>query len=238
MTARPQTDLQIRAPIRAVVFDFGGVLITPITNQVGTLATRHDQPLESMLALLLGPRNTGDHPWHRAERGELAVADIQALLAPWATEAGVDLHGDEMDVLLAAGAYEVVQPMVERVQRLRTEGIKTALLTNTFAEFRPTLETVVDLSLFDVVIESYAVGARKPERVIYEATAAALGVDHREIAYLDDFDQNLAPAAALGWTVIHVTDPTLAIAELDAALDGAHRPVQGPGLDGDEPHGR
>jgi epoxide hydrolase-like predicted phosphatase len=220
-----------RPTIRAVVFDFGGVLITPITNQVGTLATRHERSLESMLALLLGPRETGDHPWHRAERGELAVAEIQALLAPWAQEAGVALHGDEMDVLLAAGAYTVVQPMVDRLRRLRGEGVRTALLTNTFAEFRPTLETVIDLSLFDVVIESYAVRARKPEPAIYAATAAALGVEHHEVAYLDDFDQNLAPAAELGWTVIHVSDPTTAIDELDAALAGV-APAGDPGLDG------
>jgi putative hydrolase of the HAD superfamily len=112
-----------------------------------------------------------------------------------------------------------VTPMVERLARLRGEGIRTALLTNTFREFRPTLETIVDLSLFDCVIESYAVAARKPEPAIYEATAAALGVEHREIAYLDDFEQNLGTAKALGWTVIHVTDPILAIAELDRVLD-------------------
>ena len=220
---------RIGSPVRAVVFDFGGVLITPITNQVGTLATRHGRPLESMLALLLGPRETCDHPWHRAERGELAVADIQPLLAPWAAEVGVALTGDEMDVLLAAGAYTVVQPMLDCLRRLRGEGIRTALLTNTFAEFRSTLETVIDLSLFDAVIESYAVGARKPEPAIYEATAAALGVDHRQIAYLDDFDQNLAPAADLGWTVIHVTDPALALVELDGALRAAPEPAAAPG---------
>ena len=78
---------------------------------------------------------------------------------------------------------------------------------------------MIDLSLFDCVIESYAVGARKPEPAIYEATAAALGVEHAEIAYLDDFDQNLAPAEALGWTTIHVTDPVVALAELDRVLD-------------------
>jgi putative hydrolase of the HAD superfamily len=59
------------------------------------------------------------------------------------------------------------------------------------------------------------VQARKPEMAIYEATAAALGVRHDEIVYLDDFDQNLEPAVALGWTVIHVTSPAQALAELD-----------------------
>jgi epoxide hydrolase-like predicted phosphatase len=204
--------------IRAVVFDFGGVLITPLTTQVGTLAGRHDTSLEAMLGIVIGPRDSGEHPWHRAERGELTVDEIQGQLAPWADKLGLALHGDEVDVVLAPGSYTIVAPMVERLARLRGEGIRTALLTNTFREFRPTLETILDLSLFDCIIESYAVGARKPEPAIYEATAAALGVEHREIAYLDDFDQNLRPAKALGWTAIHVTDPVLAIAELDHVL--------------------
>ena len=211
--------------IRAVVFDFGGVLITPITNQLGTVAERHGRSVPEVLEVLLGPRDSGDHPWHRAERGELAVADIQGLLDPWAAAAGLTLAGDELDVLLAAGAYTHIRPVHDRIVTLRRDGIKTALLTNTFAEFRPTMERDVDFGLFDVVIESFAVGARKPEPAIYEATQAALGVAPGEIAYLDDFDQNLVPAAALGWTTIHVLDPVVALAELDALLAGDARDI-------------
>ena len=204
--------------IRAVVFDFGGVLITPITNQIGTVAERHGRSVPEVLEVLLGPRDSGEHPWHRAERGELAVAEIQGLLDPWADAAGLTLAGDELDVLLAAGAYTHVRAVHDRVATLHRDGIKTALLTNTFAEFRPTMERDVDFGLFDVVIESFAVGARKPEPAIYAATQAALGVAPSEIVYLDDFDQNLVPAAALGWATIHVLDPIVALAELDALL--------------------
>ena len=200
------------------MFDFGGVIITPITDRVETLAARHGTDVGTMLTVLLGPRETGDHPWHRAERGELAVAEIQALLGPWADDVGLTLHGDEMDVLMDATLYDVVGEVLDRVATLRADGYRTGLLTNTFAEFRPTLERDLDLSLFDVVVESYAVGARKPEPAIYHATAAALGVAHDQIVYLDDFDQNLAPAAALGWTTIHVTDPVAAVRRLDEVL--------------------
>jgi FMN phosphatase YigB (HAD superfamily) len=41
-----------------------------------------------------------------------------------------------------------------------------------------------------------------------------LGVEHEEIIYLDDFDQNLVPARALGWSTIHVGDPDQALLEL------------------------
>jgi epoxide hydrolase-like predicted phosphatase len=207
-----------RATPRAVVFDFGGVVITPITDRIETIAARHGTDVRTMLEVLLGPRETGDHPWHRAERGELAVAEIQSLLGPWADEVGLELHGDEMDVLMDASLYDVNSVVTDRIRSLRDEGYVTALLTNTFAEFRPTLERDLDLSMFDAVVESYAVGARKPEPGIYEATVAALGVAHDEIVFLDDFEQNLATAAELGWTTILVRDVADAVAELDAVL--------------------
>lgn len=206
------------AQTRAVVFDFGGVLITTIANQVGKVAASHGVEKHVMHEVLLGPRVSGNHPWHRAERGELAVADIQPQLGPWASASEVELHGDEIDRLLAAGEYSVVDEMVECVAAARADGYLTGLLTNTFAEFHPTLERDLDLSMFDAVIESCTVGSRKPERGIYHATAEMLGVPHEGILYLDDFPQNLEPATALGWTTILVDDHVTAIGELRSAL--------------------
>ncbi len=206
--------------MRAVVFDFGGVLITPITTGITAVAERHGAEPRAMVEVLIGPEETGDHPWHRAERGEIAVADIQAELGAYAAMAGVELVGDEIDVLLVP-RYTFNDAVLDRIRALPTEGIRTGLLTNTFAEFRPTLERDLDLTMFDAVVESYAVGARKPEPAIYEAMAAALDVDHDEIVFLDDFLQNLAPAADLGWRTVHVTDIPSALAQLDDLIAGS-----------------
>ena len=202
----------------AVVFDFGGVLITPITNQLAGVATDHGVDVTTMKRVLLGPHEAGDHPWHRAERGELAIADIQAGLGPWAELDGIQLRGDEVERLLAAGEYVVIDAMIERVHTLRAAGVATALLTNTFREFRPTMDRDVGLASFDVVVESFAVGSRKPEPDIYAAVERGLGRRGADLVYLDDFAENLAPADALGWRTIHVTDPSLALDELDTLL--------------------
>lgn len=203
------------ADVRAVVFDFGGVLITPVTEKVAVLAEHHGTSMHELLAVLLGPRESGDdHPWHRCERGEIAVADIQGLLAPYAEAAGLQLRGDELDALMEP-TYRVLDEVLERVDALRAAGYRTALLTNTFAEFREQMDRDVGFHRFDVVVESFAVRARKPEPAIYEITARMLGVAHDEIVYLDDFDQNLEPAVALGWQVVHVTGPEQTLAELD-----------------------
>jgi putative hydrolase of the HAD superfamily len=207
------------SPYQAVVFDFGGVLITPITNRIGELAARHGVTMETLLYVLMGPReeSTPDHPWHRAERGEIPVSDFQELVTPWADEVGIALQGDEFDVILD-GVFAVHDDVVARIVRLRAEGYRTALLTNSFREFRAHLESRVDFSIFDVVIDSSEVGCRKPEPEVYVLSTELVGVDAGAILYLDDFLANVDGAIAAGWDAIHVVDPGEAMVELDRRL--------------------
>lgn len=205
----------------AIVFDFGGVLITPITNQIGDVAGWHGVSMLAMLDVLMGPRDasTHDHPWHRAERGELPTAAMQDAVVPWAEAAGISLRGDEYDRLLR-GDFRIHDDVVERVDALRREGYATGLLTNSFVEFRPILESRIDFGLFDVVVDSSEVGCRKPEPRIYELTTERMGVPAEQIIYLDDFLANIEGAQRAGWSTVHVTDIGAAMRELDALLAG------------------
>lgn len=205
--------------VSAVVFDFGGVLITSITNQLSKIAQRHSADVPTMLAIMLGPHESGHHPWHRAERGEIAVAEIQAELAPWAAEHNIVLRGDEIEALMSPGQYTVIQPMLDKIAELKRRGFKTGLLTNTFAEFRPTMQQDLRFGDFTAVVESFAVGSRKPEPDIYQATADMLGVSHEEILYLDDFPQNIEMARSFGWSTIQVSDPLRAIPDIELFLN-------------------
>jgi len=210
-----------KPPVRAVVWDFGGVLITPITKLLDEIARWHDISMVEMLDVLMGPReaSTPDHPWHRAERGELPTSAMQDEVAPFAAAAGLTLRGDEYERLLC-GVFDVHHDAVARVRQLRDAGLRTALLTNSFKEFRALLEKHVDFGVFDVVVDSSEVGFRKPEPEIYTLTTARIGVEPEEILYLDDFAANLVSAAATGWRTIHVTDVDAAMRQLDEALAG------------------
>ena len=110
-------------PIRAVVFDFGGVLITPITTLLAEVAAWHDVSMVSMLDVLMGPRetSTSDHPWHRAERGELATSEMQREVVPFAEAAGLTLRGDEYQRVLS-GEFTVHDAVIDRIVRLHDEG--------------------------------------------------------------------------------------------------------------------
>jgi epoxide hydrolase-like predicted phosphatase len=203
----------------AVVVDFGGVLITPITHLLDEIAMWHRIPMERMLDVLMGPRewSTSDHPWHRAERGEIPISVLQAEVAPLAASAGIQLRGDEYERLLS-GDFFVNTAMVGRVAELRAAGYRIGLLTNSFREFRSVIEERVDISLFDAVVDSSFVGCRKPEPEIYQLMAEMLAIDPTRIVYLDDFEANLDGARSAGWTTVHVTDVEVALLELDRVL--------------------
>jgi putative hydrolase of the HAD superfamily len=117
--------------------------------------------------------------------------------------------------------FRVHDDVVERIVELRAEGITTALLTNSFKEFRAHIESHVDFGIFDLVIDSSEVGCRKPEPEIYELTTERLGIAPERILYLDDFLANVEGARGAGWDAIHVTGPEQALAALDLALGSA-----------------
>ena len=75
--------------------------------------------------------------------------------------------------------------------------------------------------LFDHVIDSSEVGARKPEPAIYEMTRERLGVAHGEIFFIDDIGQNLKAARAFGWQTYLFRDESEALATLERLLSGA-----------------
>src|SRR5439155_5146216 len=73
-------------------------------------------------------------------------------------------------------------------------------------------------SHFDVMIESQAVGLRKPDPRIYQLACRVLGVAPAETAFLDDIGLNLKSARALGMHTIKVDEPDAALRELSALV--------------------
>jgi len=208
--------------ISAVIFDFGGVIITPITRQIGMIAEGLGRTTAEVHHVMMGPQfESGDHPWHRLERGEIAMEVLQGMLEPIAAAAGMTFRGDEVEKILAPGMYEVNTFVLEKIAELRGRGYKTALLSNSIREFRPKLEEDVPPHLFDAYIDSSHVGMRKPEPEIFHHTMRALSLDDPSCAvFLDDFAGNLAGAQAVGLRTIHVKNPREALDELEGLLGG------------------
>ena len=200
----------------SVVLDFSGVLVTQTSPALIDLASWHHVAVETMVHILMGPRGwtTSDHPWHRAERGELPASALQYEAIPYAIAAGLTLRGDEYARLLT-GDYAVNGDVLERIGRLRGLGYSLGLLMNSFKELRSMVESRIDVSMFDVVVDSSEVGCRKPEPEIYSIMEQRLGVEPQRILYLDDVYANIEGARNAAWATIYVTDLSDALEDLD-----------------------
>jgi putative hydrolase of the HAD superfamily len=74
-------------------------------------------------------------------------------------------------------------------------------------------------SYFSAFLSSCWLGVRKPSKVFFERGIAIAQADAERSLLVDDRDQNLAPAAALGMHTVRYTDPeSLARALADAGL--------------------
>ena len=126
--------------VTTVVFDFGGVIITTITKTIGIIAEGLGCPATQLHPILMGPQHeSGDHPWHRMERGEIARDDLQDLVAPLAAAEGITFVGNEFKLLLQDNQFDVNEYVLEHIATLRDRGYKTGLLTNGMREFHPRL---------------------------------------------------------------------------------------------------
>jgi epoxide hydrolase-like predicted phosphatase len=204
-----------------VIFDFGGVFTGSPFDAVVEWATAAGLDPTETLALVFGSyeRDT-DHPWHRAERGELALAEARELILTDSTRAGTAL--DLFEVMKSMGGSAGLRDeMVERVRDLRAEGYRTGMITNNIVEVRDFWRGMLPLDeLFDVVIDSSEVGVRKPDARIYHLALEQLGsADPGRAIFLDDHPGNIAGAEACGIRGVLVTAAYVdAIAELDALL--------------------
>jgi epoxide hydrolase-like predicted phosphatase len=205
--------------IEAVLFDFSGVLTTSPWPAMSAAANGD-------LTLLVGPYHEDtDHPWHRLERGEITIDEWTAAVQALATEAGATLDFAPLSALLDTLA--VHDAVVERVRLLRAEGYRTALVTNNVREGSSRWRAMLPVDeLFDVVVDSSAVGMRKPNPAIFRHSLDLLGgVEPERAVFLDDVEGNLVGARRAGLHTILVPDPPEpALVSLDDLL-GRHRPA-------------
>jgi epoxide hydrolase-like predicted phosphatase len=231
--------------IEAVVFDYGGVISSPLFRGIGEFEAASGYPTGSLLRLLFGEvhyvgvegravadalaesaeaamETADDHDWHRLERGEIDFATYFGGLQARAPEIlGRELDVDAYGRFMRATAIGVHWPVVHRVRELKRKGLRLALLTNNVAEFGDHWRATFPIDeLFPVVVDSSAVGLRKPDPAIYFLTLERLGAAADATVFLDDNAENVRAARELGMETVHVgEDPWAAIAELDAILD-------------------
>lgn len=199
-------------PISAVLFDFGGVILSSPFDAFARYEAEHDLPPGFLRAVNATDPDT--NAWARLERSEIDVDGFGAAFEEESAALGHRVPGWDVLALLAG---DVRPEMVEAVRRCR-ERLKVALLTNNVTGLGATGVVADIVALFDLVVESSVVGVRKPDPAFYELACSSLGIDPAEAVFLDDLGINLKPARAMGMQTIKVGDPAVALAELEAIV--------------------
>ena len=96
------------------------------------------------------------------------------------------------------GGTRLFPDSLPTVRKLRSQGIKTALVSNCSHNTRPTIHRLGLEEEFDAVNLSFEVGARKPQPQIYRAALEALHIEPHDAIFVDDQAEYCDGAAALG----------------------------------------
>tara|TARA_B100000686_G_C16434758_1_gene783959 strand:- start:29 stop:667 length:639 start_codon:yes stop_codon:yes gene_type:complete len=202
--------------IKAIFWDFGGVFTTSPFAAFNKYELSRGIP-ENFIRTL-NATNSDTNAWAKLERSEVSIEEFSTLFEQEALAKGVSLNGQE---ILTCIHGETRSQMV-RALKVLTKKYKTACLTN---NFDPSADNDDGddsrspiLSLFDIVIESRALGIRKPETQFYIAACDAVNVQPQQVVFLDDLGINLKPARELGMRTIKVITAEQALAELETIL--------------------
>jgi len=207
--------------IEAVVSDWGGVLTSPLTPSFEAFAADGGFPLDALRsAIAARAARDGVNPIHALETGAMTERDFLDGLADELAALG---HPARLESFAADyfGHLSANTAMLAALSDWKARGLRLALCTNNVAEWEPHWRAMLPVDeLFEVVVDSSFVGARKPDPRIYEIVVQRLGVTPSACVFVDDRAENCDGARAAGMHAIHFVDTAAAIAEIEAALGG------------------
>ena len=205
-------------PIRAVLWDFGGVILSSPFEAFRRYEAEKGLPTDTIRTV--NATNPDSNAWALLERNDISPGEFDTLFASESEALGHRIPGSDVLALLAG---DVRPHMVAALDTVIGAGLLTACLTNNVVSTSPTptdrqREVSAIMAKFHHVVESSKVGCRKPEPRFYEIACELLDVSPHECVFLDDLGINLKPAAAMGMRTIKVVDSFDALDELSAHL--------------------
>ncbi len=181
-------------PIRAVVFDFGGVISTfDVGLFLRRIAARAEKSAAEIGALIVGSKLPVLY-----ESGRISSAEFFARLVALC---GLRMSEEEF-VRAFTEIFTPVETTHDLIRRLKGR-YRLGLLSNTNEwHFRGHIETVPVFPLFDAVTLSYEVREMKPGERIYRDALAKLGLPPEACVFIDDIEENVAAARRLSMRAI------------------------------------
>lgn len=202
--------------IRALILDFGGVLVT----------MPGDSPSARRLAAEMGlthdrliPEILDSEEWQQALVGKIDAEELDRRLH---ARFGLSWKTGQPSIIARWFADEQLShELLELADSLRRPpDFQVAVLSNAATDLEQQIlhEKLDILHRFDLVINSARVGLRKPDPAIYRLTLERLGVAPHQAIFVDDMPVNIAAAAELGLHAIHFQSQRQAVDAIRSAL--------------------
>ncbi|WP_130799117.1 HAD family hydrolase [Streptomyces otsuchiensis] len=198
-------------PVRAVVFDIGGVL--EFTPSLGVT-----DKWERRLGLPAGELNR--RMWDIWQRGSVGALTEDAVHRALGERLGIDqvIVASLMNDVWTEYLGTLNTELCSYAQALRPR-YRTGILTNSFVGCREREQSCYGFEqLVDDLVYSHEVGITKPDPRIYRLSCDRLGVSPEETVFVDDTPACVEAASALGFHAVHFRDTAQTIAAIDGRL--------------------
>lgn len=220
--------------IEAICWDVGGVFSARPVDAVARFGIEHGVDPDELLTAVFGDYGIdGDHVWHRLERGELPLADAWPEIEAGAAALGLEFSLADFFGSFAGDGHDRTV-VTETLLELHRLGVRMAVVTNNVREFSQGegggWKSIVPIDVMSVVIDSSAVGMRKPNPAIFHHVLDELEVAAGATVFIDDTPANVDAAQGVGMHgVLCGPDPAEAMVELRAVVAaGGGPPLSSP----------
>eukprot|EP01063_Lacrimia_lanifica_P017339 TRINITY_DN2422_c0_g1_i1.p1 TRINITY_DN2422_c0_g1~~TRINITY_DN2422_c0_g1_i1.p1 ORF type:complete len:585 (+),score=243.68 TRINITY_DN2422_c0_g1_i1:899-2653(+) len=196
-------------PLKAVLFDIGGVLVSsPVLG-----LQRYSEELGLKLTDV-GIAVGKSQVFKDLETGKCSMQDFVERVGREVTVKGVTLSGRRIMEIFTD--LQLHRDVLYWVAALKEAGVKTGVITNNFLSKQSVLMREALAPIFDVFVESWEVKMRKPDPKIFTHAAEQLQLPADQIVFVDDLGPNLKSARQLGMHTILVknNDTPKLLAEL------------------------
>ena len=209
--------------IRAVFWDFGGVITTSPFDSFNIYEESKNLPKD--LIRTINSTNPDNNAWAKLERSEIDQEEFDSLFEVESRQFGHPVPGKQVLALLKG---QIRPEMVKALREIKDKLIQGCLTNNIQSDEDQELETdnaaisgthQEIMGLFDFVFESSKENVRKPDPKFYQLACKRGKVNPNEVIFLDDLGINLKPAKALGMKTIKVVRAEDALQDLQDLLD-------------------
>lgn len=182
--------------IRAVVFDYGGVLArSPVQDDF--------RPVANEIGLMWEMYREGFAQYRLAYDSDLLTcADMYRKIA---ADNGLAMTEDQCGRLCRADDESWLHPILETLawmKELKSAGCRIGILTNMATKFYERCVRHVfaeHIALADALVVSGKAGVSKPDARIYRIMEDRIGVSPEQILFFDDNHCNVEVAKLCGW---------------------------------------